>query len=311
MTRRITLAIALLSTASAGLAQVSAPQLGWVPDRASIRPVYGIPAAGAVGARVRAQQDFSRIAVSPARNYVLMSATKTGTVFVYTPESGLIPLEGASGAPDQMVLSPRGSAAVLWSGNRAQVVTGLPDAPMIRTVDASFLQTAPSALAISDDGSWLAQASSEGVYAFGPNGDVKRLALENAAALAFFQGTHALAVAGADGVRTVTGLSGFAVVSNLLLSADASLQPVAVATTEDNRTLIVADRSGAVSAVDIGSGAVRTSNCGCRPEGLFGMGPSAFRLTDLRDGAFKLFDAARVETLFVPIALPAGDGAGQ
>lgn len=295
-----------LSTAGAGLAQVSAPQLGWIPDGARIRPVYGIPMAAAVGAAVSAGQDFSRIAASPARDYVLVSAGQTGAVLIYTPDHGLTPLAGAGGAPDLLVLSPHGSAAALWfsSTGQIQVVTGLPDTPAIRQVSASLLGSAPGALAVSDDGTWLAGAWALGVYAFGPNGEVNRLPLENdVTALAFFQGTHDLATASAAGLQSVTGIGGFAVVSSLLAAPDSSLQPVAVAATSDNRTVVLANRGGSVTTVDIGSGAATTSDCGCRPEGLFGMGPSAFRLTGLQDGAFKLFDAARGEILFAPLAL--------
>ena len=307
--RRIILAACWLGAATAALAQVGAPQLGWVPDGARIRPVYGIPAAAAVGAAIPADRDFSRIAVSPARDYVLVSAADTGSVSIYTTERGLTPLDGAGNAPDLILLSPRGSAAALWfsSINQVQVVTGLPDAPAIRQLDASFLGSlagsGPGALAISDDGNRLAGVWPGGVYTFGPNAEVNRLPVENVIAIAFFQGTQDLAAAGAAGLQMVTGISGFAAASNLLSSADSSLQPVAVAATSDNRTLVVADRSGSVTTVDIGSGAATASDCGCLPEGLFGMGPAAFRLTRLDGGAFKLFDVAHGEILFAPLAL--------
>jgi hypothetical protein len=225
-------------------------------------------------------------------------------VSIYTPENGLVPLPGAGGAPDFLVLSPRGSAAALWfsSIHQAQLVTGLPNAPLIRQLDASFLGS-PGALALSDDGAWFAGTWAAGVYAFGPNGEVNRLPVENAAALAFFQGTHDLAAASATGLQMVTGIDGFVVVSSLLAVSDSSLQPVAVAATSDNRTLLLAESSGSVTAIDISSGAATASACGCQPEGLFGMGPSAFRLTGLQNGAFKLFDAAHGEVLFAPLAL--------
>jgi hypothetical protein len=309
------LGAALISISSA-FAQVGAPQLGWIPDGTRIRPVYGIPAAAAVGAPIPADHDFSQIAASPARNYVLVAAD-TGTVSIYTTEHGLVPLDGASAAPDFMVLSPRGSSAALWfsSPNRLQVVTGLPNAPAIRQVDVSFLGSAPRALAISDDGAWVAGtwtlAENASAYAFGPSGEVTPLPVESATALAFFQGTHSLAAAGASGVQMVTGVESFAVVSSLLASADSSLQPAGVATTSDNRTLVLADHSGSVTSIDIASGAATASDCGCQPAGLFGMGPSAFRLTGLDGGAFKLFDAARGEILFAPLALTETEGAGQ
>ena len=196
----------------------------------------------------------------------------------------------------------RGSAAALWfsSINQVQLVTGLPDAPTIRQADASFLGSTPAALALSDDGSWFAGTWRTGAYAFGPNGEVNRLPVENVAALAFFQGTHDLAAASAAGLEMITGVDGFAVVSSLLASADSSLQPVALAAASGNRTVVLADGSGSVTAIDVGSGAATTSDCGCQPEGLFGMGSSAFRLTGLENGAFKIFDAARGESKATP-----------
>jgi len=313
MRGRFILGLGVLCSAGAAIAQVGVPQLGWVPDGTSIRPVFGIPAAAAIGAAISADQDFARIAPSPARNYVLVSAAQNGEVSVYTADHGMIRLEGAGGAPDVVVLSPRGSAAALWfsSINQVQLVTGLPDAPAIRQVDASFLASAPGALAISDDGAWFAGAWSRGVYAFGPNREVIRLPIEDhVAALAFLAGKHDLAAAGASGLSMVTGVDGFAIVSILLASADSSLAPVAVAATSDNRTLVLADRGGVVTTVDTASGAVTTSDCGCQPEGLFGIGPSAFRLTGVQSGAFKLFDATSGEILFAPLALDRAQAEG-
>ena len=314
--RLLLLACCLGAAASVNSAfgQVRAPQLGWVPDGSGIRPVYGLPAAAAVGAPVPSDLNFSQIAASPARDYVLVSDAATGAVFVYSADHGLVPLDGAGSAPDSLVLSPNGTSAALWfsSLNRVQVVTGLPDAPAIRQVDAPFAGSAPGALAVSDDGAWLAGTWTSGVYALGPNGEVNRLPVENAAALAFFPGTDNLAAAGASALQMATGIDGFAIVSTLLTSADSSLQPVAVAATSGNRTVVLADQSGSVTSVDVASGTATAYDCGCQPTGLFGLGPSAFRLTGLDGGAFKLFDAAGGAILFAPVALsaPPDDASG-
>jgi hypothetical protein len=318
MQQRILLAACWLGAASLSItsvsAQVGAPQLGWVPDGTSFRPVYGMPAAAAVGAPVPSDQNFSQIAASQARDYVLVSAADTGAVLVYTLEHGLVPLDGAGGAPDSMVLSPGGSSAALWFAalNRLQIVTGLPDTPAIRQLDVPFPGSASGALAVSDDGAWVAGIWDSVTYAFGPGGDVNRLPVDNAKVLAFFQGTHNLAAAGPAGVQLVTGVDGFAAVSNLLTSADASLQPVAVAATSGNRTVVLADHTGSLTAIDIATGIAATSDCGCQPDGLIGIGPTAFRLTGLTGGAFKLFDAASGEILFAPVAFspPQADAAG-
>jgi len=318
MQRRIILVACCLSTAASAFAQVGAPQLGWVPDGTRIRPVYGISAAAAVGAPIPVDQDFALIAASPARNYVLVAAADTGTVSLYTTLLRFVPLAGAGSAPDSVTLSPLRSAAALWfsSMNQIQVITGLPDAPAIRQLDASFLGSAPGTLAISDDGAWvagtwIAGTGTSGLYAFGPNGEVNQLPVESATAVGFFQGSHNLAAAGPAGLQMVTSVEGFAIVSNPLTSADSSLQPIGVAATSGNRTLVLADQSGSLTTIDITSGAAVTSDCGCQPLGLFGMAPSEFRLTGLEGGAFKLFNAASGEILFVPLALSETEGAGQ
>jgi hypothetical protein len=318
MLRRIILGSWLLGAAGAALAQIDVPQLGWVPDGTCIRPVYGIPASASIGTTL-ATQDFLRIAASASRNYVLVCATDSGIVSVYQPDTGMTPVDGAGIAPDSIVLSPGGSAAALWfnSINQVQIVTGLPEAPSIRQLDASFLGSSPDAIALSDDGAWLAGIWTTGVYAFGPNGEVNRLPLEDrVTALGFFWGTHDIAAASTAGLLRVTGVGSFVVVSNvrstLAASADSSPPAVAVAVTQDNRVVIAVDGSGFITTVQIESGAATTIDCGCSPEGLFAMGPSAFRLTGLQGGAFKLFDAALGEVLFAPMALnPGTEGAAQ
>ncbi len=303
-------ALGFLLTALSVTAQVSAPQLGWIPDGTSIRPVSGIPAAAAVGAAVLPDQDFSQIAPSPERNYVLVSAAGSGVVSVYTPENGLVALSGAGTAPDLVVVSPRGSAAVLYFSvnNQAQIVTGLPDAPAIRRIDLAVQGTAPNALAISDDGAWLSVASIAGVYAFGPKGEAGRLPVDDrAAAIAFLESSHDLAVAGAAGLQLVKDIGSAASVADVLTSPDASWQPVAIAAVSSNQALVLADRNGSIVTVNLASKAAATVSCACVPEGLFGLGPSAFRLTSLQNGAFELFDAARGEILFAPVALTQSD----
>ena len=315
MLRSTILGALVFAIAGAALAQAGAPQLGWVPDGARIRPVYGIPASPAVGTAVAITQDFARVAASATRNYVLLSAADTGIVSVYQPEIGLTSVDRAGVAPDSIVLSAGGSAAALWfaSINQVQIVTGLPEAPSIRQLDTSFLGSPPIELALSDDGAWLTGAWSAGVYSFGPNSEINRLPIEDRVnALAFFPLTHDVAAASTAGLLKVTAIGGFAQVSLLAPSADSSTPAAAVAVTQDNRFMITVNRSGSITAVQIESGATTTIDCACSPEGLFAMGPSAFRLTALQDGAFKLFDATLGEVLFAPLALNQGaEGAAQ
>ncbi len=288
-------------------AQVSAPQLGWIPDGAHIRPVSGLPAAAAVGAPVPSDEDFAQIVPSAARNYVLLSSAQSGAISIYSPESGIIPLKGAGNGPDLMALSPRGTAAAFWftSTSQVQIVTGLPDAPVIRQVSAPLLVSAPDALAVADDGDWFAGSWISGTYAFGSSGATIRLPIaDRVTALTFLDGTRDLAVAGPAGLDLVTGVGGTLVVTNLFTSPSSSLQPVGLGAVSANRTLVMADRNGAVFAIDIASQSASTADCACQPDGLFRLASSAFRLTSLQNGAFKLFDASTGEILFAPVALP-------
>lgn len=302
---------AALTVASA---QVSAPQLGWIPDGAHIRPVSGLPAAAAVGAPVPLDQDFSQIAPSPERNYVLVSSVQSGAISIYSPENGIIPLNGAGNGPDLMALSPRGTAAAFWftSTSQVQIVTGLPDAPVIRQVSAPLLGSLPDALAVADDGDWFAGSWISGAYAFGSGGATIHLPIaDRVTAFTFLDGTHDLAVAGPAGLNLVTGVGGTLVVTSLFTSASSSLQPVGLGAVSGNRTLVLADKSGAVLAVDIASKSATTTDCACQPDGLFRLASSAFRLTSLQNGAFKLFDASTGEILFTPVALPHRAERGQ
>ncbi len=53
----------------------------------------------------------------------------------------------------------------------------------------------------------------------------------------------------------------------------------ALALSPDNASVILADRSGWIVSIDAASGTAAKVACGCRPEGLFGLGQSAFRVT--------------------------------
>ncbi len=311
MSRRLTYALTFAWTclASTAWGQIGAPLLGYVPDGAVLHPVNGIPAAAAVAPSLDLKQNFARMAASPARDYVLVTAQDTGTVSVYTPALGLTPLTGAGTAPQMVVTSPRGSAAVLWFSplNHAQLVTGLPNAPVIRSINAAFLRTPPSSVAISDDGNWLAASTSTGLYMWGPVGQMNRLPVtERVYAMAFFQGGADLAVAIPHQVITLKAATGYNASSVLYDAGDYDPDVAALALSPDNASVILADRSGWIVSIDAASGTATKVACGCRPEGLFGLGQSAFRVTGMANGAFQLFDTARKEVLFAPLALDLG-----
>jgi len=292
---------ALLFFSAAAWGQIAGPLLGWVPDGDRIRPIYGIPASAAVGHSIRGGRDLRLIAVSPRQDYVLATAANSGEALVITGGDHSAPIRGVAAGADRIVLSPTGSAAALWfsATNRIQILSGLPAAPKVRELDATFLASPPLALAVSDDAQWLAGAWPNGLYTWGPDGAVNQPQVEaGVVALTFFHQRADLALATATRVFSLIDNR----VSMIFGSDDQPLSPVGLALSFDNRQLVLAGRSG-VLVIDPTTGLASTIDCGCAPEGIFGMGGSLFRLTS---GVVKLLDAAAGSIWFAPPALDAG-----
>jgi hypothetical protein len=229
----------------------------------------------------------------------------SGEVLLVTTTASPIP--NVAPKPDRILLSPRGSAALLWysATRHALILSGLPANPSVRDVDLSYAASDPTVFAVSDDG-----ASSAGIWSGiaverGPLGDAALLLINPAQALAFGPGSSDLAVVSPTGA-TLWNSSG----PSVLAFFATPIHPIAAAL--DSRRLIVADSSGLILTVDRASGSLSNIDCQCAPQGLFAMSGSVYRLTSLNQGAFKLFDADQNAVWFAPLALPTqGPGVGQ
>jgi len=306
---RLTAVLALAASASA-FGQVEGPLFGYLPDGARLRPVYGIAASASIGAAADYGRDFSRIAVSPRQDYAIVAAADTGAVFVASPTGAMTPIPGADANPDRIFLSPRGSAALLWSASsgRLQFLTGLSGSLSVRNASATFLNTLPHAFAVSDDGQFAAGAFADGLWLFGPQGQATPLpSQERALSLAFFAGRPDLAVATATHVFSIKDVGGQPTVSQLYEGP--RMAPVGLAVSADNQHLVAAEVSGSLLSLDLSSGGAARFDCGCSPEGAFSMGRSVFRFTGLKGAVFKVFDASTGEVFFVPLAQGSGDSA--
>jgi len=284
-------------------AQVSAPVLGFVPDGNSVRPVFGIPAAASIADPLNIPRGIERMAASPRQDYVLASTADNGEVVLVAPDGTLTSVRGAGNAPDQIVVSPEGTAAALWfsSITHAQVISGLPRSPQVREVDATFLGTTPYSLTVTDDGQWMAGAWRAGNYAFGPNGELNRLPVEDIVpTLGFFHNSHDLAIATHEQILKVGDVGGADTLS-ILLTGQGRLDAMAVGVAASNQQIVIADPRGRITQLDLASGLTLKAECGCHPQGLFAMGPSAFRLNGLESGAFQLFEPSSGRVLAAPI----------
>jgi hypothetical protein len=313
------LILAGLGLARFAYAQVGGPTIGLVPDSGSVRTMYGIPAAGAVGGLQAVDRTLGLVVISPTQSFGLATESSTGAVVVLQPASDGIgfqstALSGATASPDRMVFSPNGSTAVLWfaASLQMQVVTGLPGSPVIRQVSASSmgsdLVALPGALAVSDDGQWSVGAWAQGVYAFNSTGQPTALAvLGQAEAVCFFHGSDDLAILSASQVVTVTGLGGQpgeAVVWSKPADStpDAPVQLAqGMAASSDNTLLTITGNLGGVFTINLANG-YQTSyvDCACAPTGLAQLGATSFRLTGVTAGAVKIYDAASSDVWFVP-----------
>jgi hypothetical protein len=320
---RLSAVAAIASTAAWG--QVGAPLLGFLPDRGHILPVNGIPASASIGPAIdfsasTAGGEFLRIAISPRQDFAVASAAATGAVLIAHPDGTTQALSGAAVYPDAVVLSPSGSAAVLWfaSPRLLEIVSGLPGAPVVRQINASFLSPSvtdvPASLAVTDDGAWGAGAWPSGVWGFGPNGELRSLlAGDRAYALAFFAGRQDLAAATFTGIYSVSDVGGSAAIATLYAeqSTPSGLGPMpsGLGISTDNRRLVMTDRSGGVVTLDLGSGSASRMDCGCAPDGVFSLGGSLFRITGLTGSVTRIFDAAAGSVFLAPLRpdQPTGD----
>jgi len=273
-------------------AQITGPTLGWFPNGSRVVPIYGLPGAARIENYLDgfgSTEPLARIAVSPRQDYVLASSIATGEVLRIIPGVSTSPIAGASANPDRIVVSPLGTAAALWfdSTSQFQIISGLPNSPAVRNIDATFLNASPNAIAVSDDGQWLAASWPAGVYAWAQDASVRPISSDpGVTALAFLAQQSTLALATSTRVFSITLGSG----SEATLYTGA-LSPAGLASTFDNSKFILADTSGTIYSIDLVSGAAATFECGCQPQGVFGIEGTVFRFTSSTLGSLKLFDA--------------------
>jgi hypothetical protein len=303
--------LGLVGSAVCCWAQMQIPVLGYMPDGGSIRAIYGIPASGTIASPVATARDLAQVSVAPGANFAVAVTADNGQPVVVALGAGAVQLNSVFGAvngADRVVLSPRGSAALVGSSSRStfQVITGLPAAATVsRTIDASVVNDA-TAVAISDDGQWVVSASADGVNAYGPAGQSIPLPVSGAVtALAFLSGKLDVATTTASTV-TMIGDIGGAVNATILHSV-----PPGTPMSADNNHLVLVEPSGGIGHINLTTGAVTVADCQCTPTGLFNLGGGVFRLTGINGGAAKVFDASSDSVWFVPQALEVAAGGAQ
>jgi len=306
-----------LLLAGSAMAQIGPPMLGYLPDGGTMRAMTGIAASASIGPLLGGGAwSFSQVVVAPNSSFVLASLA-SGDVAVVTVASDGVTLQPAviAGAmAGNLQLSPNGSAALISNSGQLQVITGLPGSPTVQpAINAAYLGSS-SALAVSDDGQWIAGVFGGAVYALGGGGQAIPLpAPSGVTALTFFHGTDDLAVTTAVQIFEISNIATTPTISTIFGSANTPAppeSPIALALTADNSTVVLMEPDGGIGQVVLASGAVSVAHCGCSPAGLIGLGGPVFRLSSLAGGSVKVYDAASGNVLFVPLA-PADTQGGQ
>lgn len=283
-----------LAAEQSSRASLESPTLGWVwdPVEKFIHPLRGIPGASLYGEPLALVERFKAVSLSRYNFGLAVTADPAAVRFIHL-SSGLVQkADPRITTPDRIELSPGGKAAALLnvSTGMIQILTGLPDAPVIRE---EFI-AADLPMAISDDGVLI-------------SGDDFRLRgwRNKAGQLLFSAGSHDLLMVVEEEnrvvwVRNITGA--------IEIQSWTFEEKVAGAQfTKEGRQILVAERDGSVRSIDWNDGIKLLSRCDCTPSGIFPLnGNGVFRLTEPTRGPLWLLDSASAPAriVFVPDRAP-------
>ena len=314
MVTRIWILLVLMFAAAAWLpgqqGSVSGPTAGFVFDSSahSLRPVMGVPGASVIGDPVKFDFDLAAASVAPAQD-LAVAAAADGGLHIFRLVSGAVSertVDGVSALPERVVFSPSGTAAALYAAGKAQILTGLPDAPVL--AGSMDLGGTPSALALSDDGQYLLYAAGGSVQLISAGGNRKLMDAGDGAVVAFAPGILNAAVLdpGGAGVVLFRDLAGASQQTVVAAPDDGMASPVGLAFSAAGRKLLVASRSArSVSSFDLETGDRGAFPCNCVPTGFVSMG-NLLRLNELGTDPLWLFDAGADDPriVFVPAMAP-------
>ena len=337
----------LVTGATAATVTLEGPRLGMLfdPQTRALHPILGIPGSAVVGRALELGITVEKAAISPGQDFVLVTAgDRREVVMLRTGRGPIAPvaIEGADPAPNEIILSAGGRAALLYHRalNRLQVITGMPSGPRISAQLYLSAGEAPSAFAVSDDGRVVLAGIGGSLKMITANGEVPVLpGIGKITAIAFGKRSAAPVVDEVRGevhrtrpgpavpasasfgyvalaadalhdrlflVRNVTGDVDAEVIGT---SAEGIASPVALAVSRDNGRVFVANaKSGTVAIFDLLRGGRSHSliSCGCSPTGLDRLNGDVFRLTAPSSRPLWVLEADGREprVVFVPADLP-------
>lgn len=296
--------------------QVSGPVAGYVFGGAALRPIAGVPGGATLGEALDLGLAASDAAISPRLDSAIVTASD-GSLRLFRlggHSATEVSWNGVSRGPARVVYSPSGMAAAIYASGRVQIVSGLPNSPLlafaaelgsypVRPARQSA-NVAPQAMAVSDDAAWLLVVSEGRVRLLGASG-ASSVLLEGTrgVSVAFAPGSHAAAVLNGASASLHRFLDVSAAPSQMQrLPAPGLAEPVGLAFSADGKFLLAAARTAkSVTIFDLAGGGATTLECNCAPTGVARLG-NMFRLTDAGSGPVWLVDAGTspARIVFVP-----------
>src|SRR5260370_31537354 len=192
---RIIVSLCLAACSLYGQAgKLAAPSTGFVFDQSThaLRQIQGIPGAALVGTPVDFGLAVTAACVAPRLDSAfVLAADGQAHLFRLTADAPSERAVDSLVAPLNVVFSPSGTAAALYSPGSVQVIKGLPDAPAgaatirLRTNPRSRRQL-PETLAISDDGAFILYSSGGPIELIGVAGNNRQVMERGPRALAAF-----------------------------------------------------------------------------------------------------------------------------
>jgi hypothetical protein len=283
-----------------------------------VRPLIGVVGAATVGNPVDPGFDVTQAAVPPGHDYILATAAGSNWPILLQVSGGAMTPQWTAFAQsntdpatiiDRVALSPTGSAAAFFSSaqGRIYVFTNLSQsAAAYSLIDVSGLAPV-TAFGVSDDGQKVAIGVSDGqngalyVSNYGQP-PFPSATISHPAAIAFLRNSSDAVMADdqQNTVYLVSSDQAFPIAS----ASDGVAAPVAIATSNDNQRIFVANsQTGSVMTISLGGIAADPMYCNCNLTGLYPTNTdSVFRLTDFSGSPVLLFDANRAapRITFVP-----------
>ena len=301
--RLLYLTLAVVSRAFCQEVTISGPRMGLVYDsNAGLRTVMGIPGAAYVGSVLPLDFTPDIVFIAPEQSFALAaSAGKLMLIDASRANPAVRVVDGVTDAA-RVWFSPGGKSAlvVAASGERAQALTGLPDAPRI---SGEFAFGGAAAMcAISDDARFAITVSSDGAISQwdGQGKLLSTASLGTVTAIQFFNRSGDALLAGSSGKRLYKiRESGEIVAVREIDSA------VAVATSPDDSILYALSAGGSLLALRENGEQVGSYTSPVKATGLQRMG-DVLRLNDYSGGPLAIFDGLQI--LYIP---PAKDGGDQ